>query len=315
MLFYATRSYGYFRDELARLLGGAAGAPQVGQLETKVFSDGEFYHRILDRVAGRDVVLVGGTVSEPETLELFDLASGLVHEGARSLTLVVPYYGYATMDRAVLAGEVVKAKTRARLLSSIVQAREANRILLLDLHAEGIEHYFEGALLPTHVYGKPAALAAIRELGGGDFVLASTDAGRAKWVESLANELRVPASFVFKRRLADGSPQITAMNADVAGKRVVIYDDMIRSGHSLLNAAAAYRAAGAVDVTCATTHGVFPGAALEEIRAAGLISRIVATNSHPRAVELAATHGDYLAVRSAAALFAERLRCAEARTP
>jgi ribose-phosphate pyrophosphokinase len=310
MILFAARSYDAFRDELARLVQGEA-----GRLDVKPFADGEIYHRILDDVAGRDVALVGGAISEAETLELFDVASGLVHAAARSLTLVVPYYGYATMDRAVHPGEIVKAKTRARLFSSITHARQSNRILLLDLHAEGIQYYFEGGLLATHVYGKPLALAAIRELGSDNFVLASTDAGRAKWVESLANELQVPASFVFKRRLADGSPVITAMNADVRGKRVVIYDDMVRSGQSLLNAAEAYRRAGAIDVTCATTHGVFPGDALEKIRGSGLISRIIATNSHPRAMELCREHQDFLSVRSVAGVFGEALQQASPRSP
>jgi ribose-phosphate pyrophosphokinase len=310
MLLFATQSYTYFRDELAGLLQCPA-----SRLERKAFADGELYHRILDDVAGQDVALVGGSISEAETLELFDVSSGLVHAGARSLALVVPYYGYATMDRAVLPGEVVKAKTRARLFSSIAHARQSNRILLLDLHAEGIQHYFEGGLLATHLYGKPLALAAIRELGGDDFVLASTDAGRAKWVESLANELQVPASFVFKKRLADGSPVITAMNADVRGKRVVIYDDMVRSGQSLLNAAEAYRRAGAIDVTCATTHGIFPGDALEKIRDSALISRIIATNSHPCAIELARNYSEFLLVRSIASVFVEALQQASPRLP
>lgn len=310
MLLFATRSYAYFRDELKSLVQGEA-----GRLETKAFADGEIYHRIVDDVAGRDVALVGGAISESETLELFDVASGLVHAGARALTLVVPYYGYATMDRAVRPGEIVKAKTRARLLSSIAHARETNRILLLDLHAEGIQYYFEGGMLATHVYGKSVALAAIRELGGPTFVVASTDAGRAKWVESLANELNVPASFVFKRRLADGTPVITAMNADVAGKRVVIYDDIVRSGKSLLNAAAAYRDVGAVEVSCVTTHGVFAGEALDEICASGLISRLIASNSHPRAVALSRERPDFLSVRSVAGVFAEVLERAKPRLP
>src|SRR5688500_1340988 len=124
MLYFATASYQYFCDELA---GSARGG--LGVIERKTFDDGELYHRIASDVSGQDVGLVGGTISEPETLELFDLASGLVHEGARSLTIIVPYFGYATMDRAVQSGEIVKAKTRARLLSSIPRAREGHRLL------------------------------------------------------------------------------------------------------------------------------------------------------------------------------------------
>jgi ribose-phosphate pyrophosphokinase len=310
MLYFATQAYEYFRDDLLGQVDG-----QLGVLERKTFDDGELYHRIACDVAGRDVALVGGTICDGNAMELFDLACGLVLEGARSLTIVAPYFGYATMDRAVKQGEIVKAKTRAKLLSSIPQAQEANRLLVLDLHAEGVQYYFEGGMHAVHVYGKPVVPDAIRSLGGSSFVLACTDAGRAKWVESLANELNVQASFVFKKRLANGAPVVTAMNADVDGQVVVIYDDMIRSGRSLLNAAEAYRSAGAADVCCVTTHGIFAGNALAEIRATQLISKIIATNSHPRAVALRQEHPGFLEVHSAASAFAAALQSRTQDTP
>lgn len=302
MLLYATASYGYLRDEVLRLVPADSGA-----LAHKTFADGERYHRYLDDVGAHEVVLIGGGVSDAETLELLDLACGLVHEGARSLTIVMPYFGYSTMDRAVQPGEVVKAKTRARLISTIPQARGPNRVVLLDLHAEGIQYYFEGGVQAVHLYAKQVVMDAAQELGGREFVLASTDAGRAKWVESLANELGVPASFVFKQRLADGTPVVTALHAAVQGRAVVIYDDMIRSGQTLLNAAQAYRDAGAKVVYCVATHGVLPGDALQHIRHSGLIERIVCTNSHPRALELAPDSDDYLQVRSVANVLATAL--------
>jgi ribose-phosphate pyrophosphokinase len=303
MIIYSTTSYAYLANELGELCS----APRGG-LEKKDFPDGEHYHRILDDVAGQDAVVVGGTVSETETLELYDLACGLVHEGAATLTLVIPYMGYSTMDRATRSGEVVKAKTRARLLSLVPQAVRGNRVVLVDLHVEGLQHYFEGGAHPFHVYAKPLVLDAARRLGGKDFVMACTDAGRAKWVESLAVDLNVTASFVFKRRDADGKTQVTAVSAQVAGKRVVIYDDMIRTGGSLINAARAYRDAGAESLVAITTHGVFPGDALERIRDTGLFAELVCTNTHPRALELAATSQGFLAVESMAPLLARFLR-------
>jgi ribose-phosphate pyrophosphokinase len=297
MIIFSTSQYGYLRDELIAKAGAS-----VGRCERQPFADGEVYHQILDCVAGERVVLVGGTISDSESLELFDFACGLVQEGVRSLTLVVPYLGYATMDRAIKPGEIVKAKTRARLLSSIPHAREANRVVLLDLHSEGLQYYFEGGLNAMHVYGKPIVLEAIRELGGERFVIGCTDAGRAKWVQSLANELGLPASFVFKQRLHDGSPVVTAVSTVVQDCPVVIYDDMIRSGASLLNAARAYLDAGASSVQCVTTHGVFPGDALLRIRESGLVKRIISTNSHPRSRELESVFRPYLALKSVADL-------------
>src|SRR5260370_37760293 len=122
------------------------------------------------------------------------------------------------MDRASEGGEAVTAKNRARIFSSIPAAKLGNQILLLDLHSEGIPHYFEGSLHPGHVYGKPVIHALAREIAGRDFVLGSTDAGRAKWVESLSNELGVPAAFVDKRRRGPESTEVTAVSTKLSGE-------------------------------------------------------------------------------------------------
>ena len=199
---------------------------EAGEVERKAFPDGEHYLRLLTPITSRDVVLLGGTHTDSDTLELYDLACGVVDAGAHRLILVLPYYGYSTMERAVKSGEVVTAKTRARLLSSLPTPGSGCQIVLLDLHVDSIAHYFEGNLRPWHLQGRPVILSAIRDLAAGqEFVLASTDAGRAKIVESLANDLRVPASFVFKRRLDSGATEVTAVSATCEGKHVIIYDD------------------------------------------------------------------------------------------
>jgi ribose-phosphate pyrophosphokinase len=298
-LVFSTQRYAYLRDDLAR-----TGPFDSGAIEVSTFPDGERYQRVSTPVSRRDVVLVGGTVSDADTLELYDVACSVVKYGARSLALVIPYFGYSTMERAVKAGEVVTAKTRARLFSAIPLADAGNRVFLVDLHAEGIPHYFEGGIRPVHVYAKPVIVDLARRFGGEDMVLACTDAGRAKWVESLANEMGVPASFVFKRRLDGSHTEVTAMSAAVSGKSVVIYDDMIRTGGSLIAAARAYKSAGAVKLTAIATHGVFPEDALERLRATGLFSAIACTDTHPRARELA---GASLHVAPIASVLAQAL--------
>jgi len=299
LVFSSTR-YGYLAERVAAAAGWAR-----GEVERQTFPDGEKYQCVTTPVADRDVVIVGGTIGEADTLEIYDLASTIVRAGAYRLTLVIPYFGYSTMERAVRPGEVVTAKTRARLLSSIPEASRGNQVFLLDLHVSTIAHYFEGTIRTVHVYGKPIVMAAARRLGGDNFVLACTDAGRAKWVESLANDLGVPAAFVYKRRLDGEHTEVTGVSAEVAGKRVVIYDDMIRTGGSLVSAARAYREAGAIAIDAVSTHGIFPGDSIERIRASGLFGRVVVTDSHPRAVELAS---DFLEVEPVAPLLVEHLR-------
>ncbi|MAQ13471.1 MAG: ribose-phosphate pyrophosphokinase [Sandaracinus sp.] len=296
---FSTEAYDAMRRDLC-----AAGHFDAGELERHRFPDGERYLRITTDVAGRDVILLGGTVDERSTLEIYDLACALVHAGAHILTLVIPWYGYQTMERAVKPGEVVVAKTRARLLSSIPIAGSGNRVVLVDLHAEGIPQYFDGSIRPVHLYMKDLTLPMIQRLGGDDFVVGATDAGRAKWVESLANDLGVDAAFVFKRRVSGDETEVTALAADVRGKTVVIYDDMIRTGGSLMGAARAFLDSGAERIAAVCTHGVFPGASLQRLQDSGLLSGIACTDSHPNALPLA---GDFLHVEPIAALLAEAL--------
>jgi ribose-phosphate pyrophosphokinase len=295
---FSTRAYEYLGGAIAE-----SGGWQVGEVARKTFPDGEHYLRIETDPTDRDVVLVGGTTDAGSTLELYDLACGLVTGGAYRLRIVMPFFGYSTMEREVRFGEVVTAKTRARLLSSVPMASRGTQVFLLDLHVAAIAHYFEGGIRPIHVYGKSLVTAAARRLGGADFVLACTDAGRAKWVESLANDLNVAVAFVYKRR-HDDETTVTGVSAQVAGKRVVIYDDMIRTGGSLIGAALAYREAGAVAIDAVATHGLFPGDSLIRLEQSGLFGRIVVTDSHPRAVAL---RGPFLEVESTANLLTEHL--------
>jgi len=299
-LLFSTERYEELGEDVAR-----AGDFDLGAIQRKVFPDGERYRRIETDCARRDVVLVGGSVDDVDMLEIYDLACGLVHLGVHTLTLVLPWFGYQTMERASKPGEIVAAKNRARLLSSIPNAGSGNRAVLLDLHSEGIPQYFSGDIRPVQLQARSVVLQAIRDFGGEDFVLGATDAGRAKWVESLANDLLVDAAFVFKRRLSDTETEVTALAADVEGRPVVIYDDMIRTGGSLISAARSYREAGASEVFAVCTHGVFAQESLERIRGSGALEGIACTNTRPHVQALA--DGDFLRVYSVADLISQFL--------
>lgn len=299
-LVFGTHSYAGMARQIARLLKGEA-----GKIEVQEFPDGERYRRLLTEVSNRDVVLVGGTISDGDTLELYDLGCALAKYGARRLDLVIPYFGYSTMERAVKRGEVVTAKTRARLLSSLPAAAQGTRVFLLDLHSEGIPHYFEGDITAFHIYGKPLILKIARRIGGRDCVLASTDAGRAKWVQSLAEDLGVEAAFVFKKRIDGSHTAITGVSAHVKERHVIIYDDMIRTGGSLLEAANAYQKAGARVIDVISTHGLLPGNAVERLQESDVIRTVHVTDSHPNALKLKTP---FLQVHAVAGLLVNALK-------
>jgi ribose-phosphate pyrophosphokinase len=297
-IFYV-EEYKVLGEAISKLLGA-----KPGILECTRFPDGERYLRICSSVRNEDVIVVGGTINDSVTLDIFDLCCGLVAEGCRSLKIVIPFFGYSTMERAVKRGEVVTAKTRSRLFSAVPIAPFGNQVILLDLHTEGIPFYFEGTVKTQHLYAKNLVMTAARALGGSDFTLGSVDAGRAKWVESLANDLQVQAGFVYKRRGADGQVAVSGVNIPINTGHVIIYDDMIRSGNSILQAAEAYKAAGAKRISLITTHGVFTPGSIARLKQGGLISAIVSTDSHPMAL---AIKDPILQVVSTAKLFADYL--------
>lgn len=306
-LLFTTESYAYFQPALV-----AEGRFEVGAITRKRFPDGERYLRLDADTWGRDVVLLGGTPSDLDWLELYDLGCAISRSGARSLSIVMPYFGYATMERAVRPGEVVTAKTRARLISSIPACEAGTSTYLFDLHTDGIEFYFGDAHVTHHLYGAPVVTELIRRrMADRPFVLGATDAGRAKWVESLARRLGVDPAFVYKRRDASsGDVAVTGVNADVRGREVVIYDDMIRTGSSLIQAAQSYLAAGASAIHAVASHLVLPPGALDRLRASGAFASLSGTDSHPGSQQLLA---DPAALVSVAPLFARALEISARR--
>lgn len=300
LIIFSTPGYAELAERLTQLLPVSEGG-----LETRIFPDGERYLRLSSSVRQQKVVCLGGMHDDQATLDLYDLASAIVEQGARRLTLVVPYFGYSTMERATARGEAVVAKFRARLLSSIPHATARNTVMFFDLHSPGIPHYMENGLSAVHVRSFDLLAPHIKRLGGTDFVLGSTDAGRAKWVETMANEIGVEAALILKRRRQDGHTEVLALNARVEGRTVVIYDDMVRSGGSLLSAAKAYHQAGAQRLVAVTTHGLFTDGALERLKASGLFSAILCTDSYP---QVGRDESDLLEVITCAPAFADEIR-------
>jgi ribose-phosphate pyrophosphokinase len=304
MTIYSLPAY----QDLAEKIASVTGAT-IGGIECRRFPNGERYMRILSAVRDEDAVIVAGTVDDTATLDLFDLACGLVTDGCRSLKILIPFFSYSTMERATKSGEVVTAKTRARLLSAVPTAPFGNQVVMLDLHAEGIPFYFEGNVKTHHLYAKPLIIREARRLGGDHFVLGAVDAGRAKWVQSLANDMHVPAGFVYKMRSDAGQITVSGTNIAVHGLPVVIYDDMIRSGGSIIQAAQAYKAAGATEISVITTHGDFTPEAVPKLRASQLFRELVCTDSHPCAQAIQKLHPDpWLKIISTAEIFSEFLR-------
>ena len=283
----------------------ALGVGVPGDIERETFPDGERGLRLASRVADADAFLVGGTGSDPDTLELYDLACALVECGVHALTLVVPYFGYSTQERPSKDGrERHRQDPRTAALVDPSAGRRASVSFWWICTPPGCPSTSRaGSGRCTSARGRSSSRRSARMPRRG-CVVASTDAGRAKYVEALANDLRADASFVFKRRDSGGT-RVLAVSARVAGQHVMLYDDMVRTGASLLAAAEAYRDAGASRITALATHGVLPGDALGRLERSGLFDRLIVTDTHPRARQLA---GGFVEVRSVVPLLASALR-------
>lgn len=279
---FFTREYEYLREEFDKTLF----IYEEGRVERKVFPDRERYQRILNKIIDdRHIIIIGGAIDDSSTLEIFELACALSKYGAKSLKIICPYFGHSTMERKEKKWEVVTAKTRTRLFSCIPPAKNGNQIFLLDIHSEQMTHYFGDFIRPENITTDSIIIETCREIAGNNFVLASPDAGRAKKIEKLADKMGVEAAFVFKRRLSGSSTRATSINADVRDRNVIIYDDMIRGGSTVLKAAEAYREAGASEVYFITTHGLFVNGGYNILKESGLFKKIICTDSHPNALQ------------------------------
>ena len=284
--FLSSSGYQYLKANMLRYDGRFRDI----QIDDQTFPDGEHYWKIEDsgRIAGVPAVYICGTTDDAAIFEAYNICCTLVREGCSALHLVIPYFGYSTMERAVKDGEVVTAKNIARLFSSIPLSAQGNHIYMMDLHSLGTQYYFEGNIHPVHLTAQPVVdrmIADIRAEGCSP-VLASADMGRAKWIEKMSNRLNIPGAYIMKKRISGSETVVEALNADVKDRDVIIFDDMIRSGSSIINAAQAYKSIGARDIYIACVHGVFVPGALEKLKNSGLVKAVYCTNTHARTQQL-----------------------------
>lgn len=250
-------------------------------VETNIFPDGEHYWRIENptQIQGKPAVYICGTIDDTAIFDAYNMCCTLVREGCSELHLVIPYFGYSTMERAVKDGEAVTAKNIARLFSSIPTSAQGNHIYMMDLHSLGTQYYFEGNMHPVHLTSWSVIKNIISDLGQNS-VLASTDMGRAKWIEKMGNELHMDTAYIMKKRISGSQTDIIALNAEVKGRDIIIFDDMIRSGSSIIKAAEAYKNSGAKDIHVICVHGIFVNDAIKRFKDSGIIKSISCTNTH-----------------------------------
>jgi ribose-phosphate pyrophosphokinase len=207
-------------------------------------------------------------------MELFILLDALRRASAGRVTAVVPYYGYARKERKSQPREPISAK----LIANFITLAGADRVLLLDLHTEAIEGFFD---VPTdHLTARKLLADYLRGRRLHDAAVVAPDVGASKRARALANLLDAPIVFIDKRRPREEEAEVLNVVGEVEGMDCVVVDDMITTGGTVTSAVVALKEAGARRVFVAATHPVFTGSAVERLRAAP-VEEVIVTNSIP----------------------------------
>ena len=243
----------------------------------KNFSDGEKYHAFPSSIAGKDLVILGTTHDDSSHQELLDLISGGIYWNAASISVIIPFLGYSTMERAKpRSHEIPKGITRTR---QIFMARP-NFVAFIDLHSEAVLHAHGGDVRTKHVWTDDLVIDKIEKSGLTDYVLVSPDYGYSKRIARLASMLNCPHTAADKDRYDTDKTIVGQVSSVVKGKTAIICDDMIRTGGSILQTARRCLEAGAKDVVAHATHLVMAGDSMEKFRQ-GPISRIIGSDTYP----------------------------------
>ena len=243
----------------------------------KSFADGEKYHAFPESISGKDLIIVGVTHSDESHQEVLDLISGGRYWNAASINVVIPYLGYSTMERATPnTFEIPKGITRTR---QIFRARP-NFVAFVDLHSEAVLHAHTGEIRVKHVWTDDLVVNKLQEKGLHDFVLVSPDYGYSKRVARLASILQCPHTAADKDRFDTDKTIVGQVSSVVGGKNVIICDDMIRTGGSIIQTAERCLQAGAKEVYAHATHLVMAGNAREKF-ARGPIKSLIGSDSYP----------------------------------
>jgi len=266
---------GSANPELARLISDEVGVPLTDPRVNR-FSDGEIDVKIQDSMRGHDCFVIQPTchpVNE-NLMELFIILDALRRASAGRITAVVPYYGYARKERKSQPREPISAK----LIANFITLAGADRVLLMDLHADAIEGFFD---VPTdHLTAHKILANYLKERGLGRCAVVSPDAGGAKRAESMARLLAAPLVFVYKRRPRDEVSEVLEMAGEVEGLDCVVVEDIISTGGTIVEVARALKRNGAARVIITCSHPVLTRGAVERLREAP-VDEVVVTNSIP----------------------------------
>lgn len=266
---------GNSNPQLAKEIAEHIGLP-LGNADFRNFSDGEIRIDLKESVRGADCFLIQSTCYpvNDNLMEILVMVDALKRASAKSINVVIPYYGYARQDRKARARDPITAK----LVANLLETAGANRVIVMDLHATQIQGFFD---IPVdHLLGVPILAKYFLSKQLEDVVVVSPDHGGVTRARKLAERLSAPIAIIDKRRPEPNVAEVMNIVGNIEGKTCVLIDDIIDTAGTICIAANALVENGAKEVYACCTHPVLSGPAMERI-SNSKIKELVVTNTIP----------------------------------
>jgi len=250
----------------------------LGFIQVEKFSDGETRVEILENIRGMDVFLMQSTCppTNEHLMELLLMADACRRASAKTISAVVPYFGYSRQDRRP---RNTRGPVSAKLVADLIETSGISRIITIDLHADQIEGFF--SIPVDNVYSAPVLLGDIWKQKYSSLVLVSPDVGGVLRARAIARRLdNAGLAIIDKRREQANKSEVVNIIGDVEDKTAVIFDDMVDTAGTLCNAAAALKEQGANIIVAYAAHPVLSGPAIERIQESEL-DELVVTDTIP----------------------------------
>jgi len=247
----------------------------LGKALVGTFADGEIKIEIDEQIAGKEVFIIQSTCPpvNHNLMELLLLADAVRRADAAKITAILPYFGYSRQDK-IAAGV---SPVSARLVADLIAAAGVNRVITLDIHSDQSIGFFNMPII--NLTARPAFINYLKQ-NNENFIIVSPDAGGVKRARAYANELKTELAVISKKR--DVANRISSMQiiGEVRGKNVLIIDDLIDTGRTLVEAAKALKENGANTISVCATHAVLSGETVKLIESSEL-SEVIVSDSIP----------------------------------
>jgi len=252
------------------ILGGTSAKNIAGNLATslhqpllqatyKRFPDDEFYIRVLEPIAGEDVLIVQTAYPDPKIVELLIMQDAVHDAGAKRIMVVLPYFGYSRQDKKFEEGEAISARAIAQHISL-----HADSVITVDPHKDHVLKFFT---VPAYSCSAVPTIAQYLKEKNIDFILAP-DKGAKERAKEAATLINCEYDYLEKTRIDGFTVKVTPKKLDARGKHVAIIDDIISTGSTMAHSIKELKRQGAKSVSIACTHGLFVGGAKEKLLAA-----------------------------------------------